>query len=70
MIQMHLLSIQIRDFTREVIITQILYEFDDFFKGWSWFKLFNLIPVLGITLKFYSCVEKLSKLRVKSVEGN
>ena len=55
---------------REVIITQILYEFDGFFKGWSWFKLFNLRSVLGMTLKFYSCVEKLLKLRVKSVEGN
>ena len=30
----------------------------DFFEGWAWFKFNNLKTVLGMALKFYSCVEK------------
>ena len=58
---------------KEVVITEIymgLTRKTDFFEGWSWFKFNNLRLVLGITLKFYSCVEKRVKLKVKSVEGN
>ena len=36
----------------------------------SWFKLNNLWSVLGMVLKFYSCVEKWLRLRAKSVEEN
>ena len=53
---------------REVIITQILYGFDQknwFFEGWSWFKFSNLRLLLGMALTFYSCVEKGLKLKVK-----
>ena len=44
-------------FMREVIITQILYIFDQknrIFVGWSWLKFNNLGLVLDKALKFYS----------------
>ena len=57
---------------REVIITRILYKFDQktrfFYEGWSWFKFNNLRMALDMALKFYSCVEKRLKLKVQSVE--
>ena len=57
----------------EVVITEIYTDLTrktDYFEGWSWFKFNNLRVVLVMTLKFYSCVEKRLKLKVKSVEGN
>ena len=57
---------------REVIITKILYRFGQknrFFEGWSWFKFNNLELVLGMTLKFYCCVEKRLKLKVRKFFG-
>ena len=59
-------------FMREVIITRILYKFDQktrfFYEGCSWFKFNNLRMALDMALKFYSCVEKRLKLKVQSVE--
>ena len=62
---------------REVIITEILYDFDQknwffegFFEGFSCFKFNYLKLVLGMALKFYRCVEERLKLKVKSIEGN
>ena len=57
---------------REVIITSILYGFDQkhaFFEGWSWFKLNNLGLALVTNLKFYTNVEKGLKLEVKKFSG-
>ena len=57
----------------EVVITEIYTDLTrktDYFEGWSWFKFNNLRVVLVMTLKFYSCVEKRLKLKVKSVKGN
>ena len=54
---------------REVIVTSILYGFDQkniFFEGWSCFKFNNLGMTLGIALKFYASVEKVLKLKVRS----
>ena len=45
---------------REVIISQIIYEFvhkADFVE-WSWFNVNNLGLKLGMALKFYSSVAK------------
>ena len=36
-----------------------------FFEGWSWFKFNNLRLVLGMTLKFYTSLTKLLKLKVR-----
>ena len=44
---------------REVIITAILYRFDQknqFFEECTWFKFNNLGLVLGMTLKFHTSV--------------
>ena len=37
-----------------------------FFDGWSWFKLNNLGPALGMALIFYISVSKGFKLKVKT----
>ena len=54
-------------FMREVIISQIIYEFvqKTDFEGWSWFKFNRLGLALGTALKFYSSVAKGLKLKVK-----
>ena len=54
-------------FVREVIISQIVYEFVQKadFEGCSWFNVNNLGLALGMTLKFYSIVSKRLKLKVK-----
>ena len=54
-------------FVREVIISQIVYEFVQKadFEGYSWFNVNNLGLALGMTLKFYSSVSKRLKLKVK-----
>ena len=57
-------------FMGEVIITQILYGFDQknqFFVEWCWFN--NMRLVLGKPLKFYSIVAKGLKLKVKKCWG-
>ena len=41
----------------------------NFFEGRSWFKFNNLKLVLGMTLKFYSCVKKGLKLKVRKCCG-
>ena len=54
--------------TREVIITSILYGFDQkshFFEGWSWFKFNNLGLALGMILQFYTNVAKGWKVKVR-----
>ena len=54
-------------FTREVIISQIIYVFVQKadFEGWSWFNVNNLGLKLGMALKFYSSVAKRLKPKVK-----
>ena len=57
---------------REVIITSILYGFDQknrFFERWSWFKFNNLGLALGTNLKFYISVAKWLKLKVRKFWG-
>ena len=52
---------------REVIITLILYRFDQknlFFEGCSWFKFNDLGLAPDMALKFYTSVEKKLKLKV------
>ena len=54
-------------YLRKVIITLILYGFDQkkwFFEWWSWFKFNNLGLALGTNLKFYINVAKGLKLKV------
>ena len=56
---------------REVIITSILYKFDQkkhIFEGWSWFKFINLRLALIRSLKFYTSVAKGLKLKVRNVQ--
>ena len=53
---------------REVIITSTykdLTEKTAFFERWSWFKFNNLRLALGTNLKFYTCVAKGLKLKVR-----
>ena len=53
---------------REVIITSILYGFDQknhFFEEWSWFKFNNLGLALGTNLNFCISVAKGLKLKVR-----
>ena len=53
---------------KEVIITPILYGFDQkkqFFEGCSWFKFNTLGLALSMTLKFYKIAAKGLKLKVK-----
>ena len=53
---------------REVIITSTLEglgQKNQFFEGWSWFKLNNLGLGLGMTLMFYKNVAKGLKLKVR-----
>ena len=40
-----------------------------FFLGWFWFKLNNFGLVLGMTLKFFTSVEKGFKLKVRKFLG-
>ena len=40
-----------------------------FFEGWSWFKFKNLGFALGTNLKFYTSVEKESKLKFRKSLG-
>ena len=57
---------------REVIITQILYGFDQksrFLERWHWFNFNNLRLALGKALEFHSSMEKGLKLK-PSVEEN
>ena len=56
---------------REVIITSILQRFDKetFFEGWTCFKFSNLGLVLGVALKFDSCVAKVVKLKARKYAG-
>ena len=58
---------------REVIITSILYGFDQknrFFEGWSWFSFDTLGLALGKNLKFYTNVGKgLKKVQRKKCLG-
>ena len=57
---------------RKVIITSILYGFDQknrFFEGWSWFKFNNFELALGTSLKFYTSVVKGLKLKVRKFWG-
>ena len=52
---------------REAIITSMLQGFGQkkqFFEGWSWFKGNNLGLRLGVTVKFYTSVAKVLKLKV------
>ena len=37
----------------------------DFFEGWSWFKFNNLGLSLGTNLKFYTCLSKGLKVKVR-----
>ena len=54
-------------FMREVITSQIIYEFVQKadFEGWSWFNVNNLGHALGMALRFYSSVAERLKLKVK-----
>ena len=55
-------------FMRAVIITQILYGFDQknrFFEARSWFKFNNLRLVIGKALKFYVSMAKSLKLKFR-----
>ena len=57
---------------REVIITSILYGFDQknhFFEEWSWFKFNNLGLALGTNLNFCTSVAKGLKLKVRKFWG-
>ena len=57
---------------RKVIITSILYGFDQknrFFEGWSWLKFNNFGLALGTNLKFYTSVEKGLKVKVRMFLG-
>ena len=57
---------------REVILTSILQGFDQknhFFEGWSSFKFNNFGVALGMTLKFYTSVEKGLKLKIRKIWG-
>ena len=68
----HILVGYSSSFMREVIISEIIYGFvqKTDVEGWSWFNVNNLGLVLGMTLKFHSCVGKRWKLNSKSVEGS
>ena len=60
------------NFMREVVITSILWGFDQknhFFEGWSWFEFNNLGLALDMTLKFYTSVEKVLKQKVRKFLG-
>ena len=51
-------------YVREVIITSILYGFDQkkaFFDGWSWFKFYYMRLALGMNLKLYRVKTKSQK---------
>ena len=60
---------------REVIITSILYGFDQkkyFFEGWSWFKFNNVGLVLGIAMNLVlgnASVANGLKLKVTKIWG-
>ena len=59
-------------FMRQVIITQMLYGFDQknrYFEGWSWFRFNNLRLVLNKALKFYSNMAKRLKLKLRKCWG-
>ena len=59
-------------FMREVIITQILYGFDQktrFFEGCSWFKFNNLRLVLCKAVKVYSSMGRRLKLKLRKCWG-
>ena len=59
-------------FVREVIITQILYGFDQkirFFEGWSWFNFNNLRLILCKALKVYSSMGRRLKLKLRKCWG-
>ena len=58
-------------FIREVIISQMIYEFFQKadFEGWLWFNVNNLGLALGMALTFYSSVAKRLKLKVKKSLG-
>ena len=58
-------------FIREVIISQMIYEFFQKadFEGWLWFNVNNLGLALGMALTFYSSVAKRLKLKVKKCWG-
>ena len=52
---------------REAIITLMFQGFvqkKQFFEGWSWFKFNNLGLRPGVTVKFYTSVAKVLKLKV------
>ena len=56
----------------KVIITSILYQFDQkshFFEWWSWFKFKNLRLALDMTSKFFTNVIKELKLKVRKFCG-
>ena len=40
-----------------------------FFEGWFWFKFNSLGLTLGVTLKFYTSVTKISNLKIKKFLG-
>ena len=40
-----------------------------FFEGWSWFKFNSFGMVLGMASKFYNCVGKMLKLKVRKLWG-